>query len=247
MRFAGRVAIVTGGGAGIGRATCLGLAREGAAVAVVDLRAAEAVAAEIQAAGGQAAPYAADVARGADMEAVVGDVVQRFGRVDILVNNAGIGRPGRIEDVTEEEWDRTLAVDLKAHFLACKAVVPHMRRQGRGHIVNVASIAGRHVSLANSIPYTSAKAGVIGFTRHLAQEVGPDGIRVNAVAPGPVKTELLHSVVAPGSQREAEFRARIPLRYVSEADEQAAVILFLASDAASFVHGAIVDVNGGLL
>ena len=122
-----------------------------------------------------------------------------------------------------------------------------MRRQGRGHIVNVASIAGRHVSLANSIPYTSAKAGVIGFTRHLAQEVGPDGIRVNAVAPGPVKTELLYSAVARGSEREAQFQARIPLRYVSEAEEQAAVILFLASDAASFVHGAIVDVNGGLL
>ena len=122
-----------------------------------------------------------------------------------------------------------------------------MRRQGRGHIVNVASIAGRHVSLANSIPYTSAKAGVIGFTRHLAQEVGPDGIRVNAVAPGPVKTELLYSAVTRGSEREAQFQARIPLRYVSEAEEQAAVILFLASDAASFVHGAIVDVNGGLL
>ena len=247
MRFTGRVAIVTGGGAGIGRATCLALAREGAAVAVVDLKAADAVAGEIEAAGGRAASYAADVSRRAEVEAMVDDVVRRFGSVDILVNNAGIGRPGRIEEVTEEEWDRTLAVDLKAHFLACRAVVPHMRRRGRGHIVNVASIAGRHVSLANSIPYTSAKAGVIGFTRHLAQEVGPDGIRVNAVAPGPVKTELLYSAVARGSEREAQFQARIPLRYVSEAEEQAAVILFLASDAASFVHGAIVDVNGGLL
>jgi 3-oxoacyl-[acyl-carrier protein] reductase len=247
MRFEGRVALVTGGGAGIGRATCLALAREGAAVAVVDLRAAEAVAAEIEAAGGRAASYPADVARGPDIQAVVDEVVRRFGSLDILVNNAGIGRPGRIEDVTEEEWDRTLAVDLKALFLACKAVVPHMRRRGRGHIVNVGSIAGRHVSLANSIPYTTAKAGVIGFTRHLAQEVGPDGIRVNAVAPGPVKTDLFSSVVAPGSQRETELRERTPLRYVSEAEEQAAVILFLASDAASYVHGAIVDVNGGLL
>ena len=247
MRFAGRVAIVTGGGAGIGRATCLAFAREGAAVAVVDLKAADAVAGEIEAAGGRATSYGADVSRSADVEAMVDDVVRRFGSVDILVNNAGIGRPGRIEEVTEEEWDRTLAVDLKAHFLACRAVVPHMRHRGRGHIVNVASIAGRHVSLANSIPYTSAKAGVIGFTRHLAQEVGPDGIRVNAVAPGPVKTELFYSAVTRGSEREAQFQARIPLRYVSEAEEQAAVILFLASDAASFVHGAIVDVNGGLL
>jgi NAD(P)-dependent dehydrogenase (short-subunit alcohol dehydrogenase family) len=247
MRFVKRVAVVTGGGAGIGRATCLAFAREGAAVAVVDLKGADAVVAEIEAGGGRAAAYPADVSRSADVEAMVADVVRRFGSLDILVNNAGIGRPGRIEDVTEEEWDRTLGVDLKAHFLACRAVVPHMRRQGRGHIVNVASIAGRHVSLANSIPYTSAKAGVIGFTRHLAQEVGPDGIRVNAVAPGPVKTELLYSAVARGSEREAQFQARIPLRYVSEAEEQAAVILFLASDAASFVHGAIVDVNGGLL
>ena len=247
MRFTGLVAIVTGGGAGIGRATCLAFAREGAAVAVVDLQAAETVAAEIQAAGGRAAHYTADVSRSADVQTVVDDVVQRFGSVDILVNNAGVGRPGRIEEVSEDEWDRTLAVDLKAHFLCCRAVVPHMRRRGRGHIVNVASIAGRHVSLANSIPYTSAKAGVIGFTRHLAQEVGPDGIRVNAVAPGPVNTGFRNSVVARSSEWEAQVRARIPLRYVSEADEQAAVILFLASDAASFVHGAIVDVNGGLL
>lgn len=242
-----RVAVVTGGGAGIGRAVCLAFAREGAAVAVVDLRGAEAVVAEIVGGGGQAAAFGTDVGRAAEVEAMVEGVVARFGRVDVLVNNAGIGRPGRIEDVTEEEWDRTLAVDLKAHFLTCRAILPHMRRAGRGHIVNVASIAGRHVSLANSIAYTSAKAGVIGLTRHLAQEVGPDGIRVNAVAPGPVDTPLLRGVMAPGSEREAAIRARIPLRYVSTPEEQAAVILFLASDAASFVHGAIVDVNGGLL
>jgi NAD(P)-dependent dehydrogenase (short-subunit alcohol dehydrogenase family) len=205
------------------------------------------VAAQIEAAGGRAAAYSTDVARGVDVQAMVDGVAARFGGIDILVNNAGIGRPGRIEDVTEEEWDRTLAVDLKAHFLTCRAVLPHMRRRGRGHIVNVASIAGRHVSLANSIPYTSAKAGVIGFTRHLAQELGPDGIRVNAVAPGPAETQLFAAVFPAGSEQAARVRDRIPLRYLSTPEEQAAVILFLASDAASFVHGAIVDVNGGLL
>jgi NAD(P)-dependent dehydrogenase (short-subunit alcohol dehydrogenase family) len=245
MRFEGQVVIVTGGATGIGRATCLGFAREGAAVAIVDLKGADRVAEEIAGPGGAAAAFTTDVARATDVETMVRSVVERFGRIDVLVNNAGIGRPGRIEDVSEEEWDRTLAVDLKAHFLTCRAVLPIMRRQRRGHIVNVASIAGRHVSLVNSIPYTAAKAGVIGFTRHLAQEVGRDGIRVNAVAPGATRTPLFHGTLP--TERQAALAERIPLGYIADAEEQAAVILFLASDNARYIHGAIVDVNGGLL
>jgi NAD(P)-dependent dehydrogenase (short-subunit alcohol dehydrogenase family) len=245
MRFRDRVAVVTGGAAGIGRAASLAFAREGATVAVVDLKGADGVASEVELSGGLAAAFTTDVARAEDVQAMVDGVLARFGRIDVLVNNAGIGGPGSIEELTEEEWDRTLAVNLKAHFLICRAVVPIMRRQQRGHIVNVSSIAGRNVSLANSIAYTSAKAGVIGFTRHLAQEVGRDGIRVNCLAPGPTRTPLLAGVL--DADREAAVAARIPLGYVSEADEQAAVILFLASDDASYVHGAIVDANGGLI
>jgi 3-oxoacyl-[acyl-carrier protein] reductase len=247
VRFRDRVVIVTGGAGGVGRATCLAFAREGAAVAVIDRAGANAVADEIASAGGVAVPFTVDVSRAAEVDAMVSAIAARFGRIDVLVNNAGVSRPGRIEDVTEDEWDHTVAVNLKAHFLTCRAVLPRMRRQGSGQIVNVSSVAGRHVSLANSIPYTSAKAGVIGFTRHLAQEVARDGIRVNAVAPGPVRTPLFFASAPAGSDREARIAERIPIGRLSEPEEQAAVILFLASDEASFVHGAILDVNGGIL
>lgn len=251
-RFTGRTVVVTGGAGGLGAATSRAFAAEGAAVAVVDLdqAAVDAVATELQATGATAAGFAADLRDADAVSAVVADIDARFGRIDVLVNGAGgsLGTPRDLPDIDADDFDLVLAVNLRGVFLISQQVVPVMARQG-GAIVNVSSIGGRSASPVTGVPYAAAKAGVLGLTRRLAREVGPQGIRVNAVAPGLfLSGERLEGMWAALSDTEQrEVLEAIALRRLPEVDEAIGPILFLASDAASYVTGATLDVNGGRL
>ena len=246
MRFTERVVMVTGAGRGIGAAVARAFAAEGARVAVIDIdgAAVEALAAAL---GPATLPLRADVTRAAEVRTAVDAIVARWDRVDILVNNAGgfgTVRP-QTEQIPDAEWDAVLALNLTSAFLCCKAVLPGMKQRGWGRIVNLSSIGGRGAAVMLSSPYATTKAGVLGFTRHLALETAGAGITVNAIAPGTVATERFLALRTP-----AETQAlveRVPMGRAAEPSEIAQCIVFLASDAAAYMTGACLDVNGGVL
>ena len=249
MNLKDRVALVTGASRGIGAATAEVLARRGARVAVSarttsDL---DQVAAKIRGGGGQALVVPCDVLDGGQVEAAVRRVVDEWGRLDILVNNAGMGTPSvPVETILPEDWDHTVALNLKSAFLAIRAAVPVMKRQQYGRIVNVSSFAGRNFSRISGPQYSAAKAGIIGLTKHMAVELGPFGIGVNSVAPSIVLTARVKGKwEARTAEEQQRILAGIPLRRLAQPEEVATVIAFLASDDASYVNGVCLDINGG--
>lgn len=246
------VALVTGGSRGIGRAICRELGARGHEV-VATGRDAEALAETerlVREAGGGAWSLGCDLREAGAIESCVAQVLGRYGAIDVLVSNAGggtSGRPKPAEEVSDAEWNEALELNLTTAFRLCRAVAPTMKARRRGAIVLVASIAARQASHLSGVAYTSAKSGLVGLSRHLARELGPFGVRVNAVAPGIVASPRVAAKFQSYTEAERQaILARIPLGRIGRVEEVAAVVAFLASDAASYVHGALVDVNGGL-
>lgn len=248
MTTESRSAIVTGGSRGIGRAIAEALAKAGFRVAIGYRERrdeADALAARIHAAGGHAIAVRTEVTRTEDAKALVKATLDAFGGVDVLVNNAGIALPNvSLADTDAPQWERVLAVNLTAPFHLIRAVLPHMREQRRGHIINISSNVTQRLP-AGLGAYTVSKAGLEALTRVLAKEEGPNGIRVNAVAPGPIRTEMLEEFFTKmGPERTQAFLDSIPLRRAGEPQEIAAMVAFLATDA-SYVTGQVIFVNGG--
>ncbi|WP_345762509.1 SDR family NAD(P)-dependent oxidoreductase [Diaminobutyricibacter sp. McL0608] len=249
MRLADKSAIVTGGAGGIGRATSLAFAAEGARVAVVDVApgAAEKVAEEIRAAGGTAIALTADVSNEADIERVVADTVAEFGSLDVVFNNAGIIRRTTAVETTVEEWDRVFGVNVKGIFLMCKHAVPVMAANGGGSIINTGSGWGLKGG-GQAISYCASKGAVVNMTRALAIDHGPQGIRVNSVNPGDVNTGMLRDEARQLGQETGSFLAEAadrPLQRMGEPSEIAAAVVWLASDESSYVTGSALVVDGG--
>ncbi|MGH2598612.1 MAG: SDR family NAD(P)-dependent oxidoreductase [Dehalococcoidia bacterium] len=245
MRFGGQVAVVTGGGNGIGAAIARAFAREGARVAILEVDAGgRQVADEIVREHGEAVAVECDVIVPRAVRAAAAAVEARWRRVDVLVNNAG-RCPGikRAEEFTPEEWDAILRVNLTSVFLCSTAMLPIMRRQGGGRIVNLSSIVGRSGAVLTAAPYAAAKAAILGLARQLAGEWAPEGIAVNAIAPGTTATARVLGARSPEATRA--LAETIPLRRLGDPEDVAGAVLFLASEAARHITGAVLDVNGG--
>ena len=244
MRLEGKVAVVTGGAQGIGRAITLGMAREGAKVVVADLQAdkAESVAKEARALGTEALALEVNVASEPSVMRLAEETFKRFRRIDILVNDAGVYLRSPVVSKSEEDWDRTFNINLGGNFLCARAFVPAMRRQKSGRIISIASSIA-HTGAKEFADYAASKAAIIGFVKALARELGPDGITVNAICPGSANTDM------PRRHRsEEEVMARLratPLGHVLEPEDIAGSVLFLASDAASYITGQAYNVNCG--
>ncbi|MCL4370318.1 MAG: 3-oxoacyl-ACP reductase FabG [Chloroflexi bacterium] len=250
MEFTGKLALVTGGGRGIGAAVVDQLSAEGCDVIINDVSAdvARAVAARVEGRGRRVAISTADVTDADAVAEMMSMVSREFGRLDILVNNVGGsgGAPTKIEEITLEHWERAMALNLRSVFLCTKAAIPLMRASGGGRIVNLGSIAGQARSVIGGCQYAAAKAGVLGFTRHLAADLAPYGITLNAVAPGTTASERVAAVIAGKSESErTRVLNSIPLGRMARPDEVAAAVVFLCSPQAGYITGATIDVNGG--
>lgn len=249
-KLAGRVVIVTGAAAGIGRATCLLFAREGARIAAVDLDETgnRALTEGIRTAHGEAEAFRADVSSSVDVAGVVEAVRERWGRIDILFNNAGIVTGGKIHTVPEEEWDRAFAINMKSMYLFSHAVIPQFLQQGSGVILNMSSTTALRPAPDRTL-YNATKGAVLAFTKSMAVDYAADNIRVNCLCPGTVDTPSLNvRLAAKGNAEELrkQFVARQPLRRLGNAEEIAKAALYLVSDDAAFVTGTAFQIDGGM-
>ena len=242
----GRVVAITGAAQGIGACTARAFARQGTKVAALDIdeTAAAEVVREVTAAGGQAISVRTDVTDERSVQDAIANIVARYGGLDVLVTSAGgYGRLARVEDMPVDEWDRTVALNLRGTFLACKTAIPHLKRSQAGRIITIASISGRTISSSTSPAYAASKAAVIQLTRFLAYTLGEFGITSNSVAP---ITTLTPRVRALRSKEIIEqIAAQVPLKRLPDPEEHANVVVFLASDEAAYLNGAVMDTNGG--
>jgi meso-butanediol dehydrogenase/(S,S)-butanediol dehydrogenase/diacetyl reductase len=250
MRFQGKVILLTGAGVGIGRAAAVQFAQEGAKVAVNSLTPAngQETLRLLTAAGGEGIYVQGDVANGADARRIVAETLRAFGRIDVLVNNAGIVLPGRVDNTSEEDWDRTLAVNLTGAFLISKQVIPEMRKIGGGVIVHNASVVALK-GVKDRAAYTASKGGLWALTKAMAADGLVDKIRVNCVCPGTTDTPSLARRIkafADPEQARADFIARQPMGRLGTEEEIAAAILFAASEEAAFLNGATIAIDGGM-
>lgn len=245
MELAGKIAIVTGCGQGMGRACAMRLAVSGASIVANDINlvAAEKTASDLIALGAAAICCHGDITKKRDVDFLILTALQHFGGIHILVNNAGVLRPTKVIDIEEDEWDMVMAVNLKGTYLCSRAVLPAMRRSKWGRIVNFSSTAGKNHSTIGGAHYTAAKAGILGFSRHLAKEEAAHGITVNSVCPGLIQTEMVRNTIS--EQQSLQFAQSFPIRRLGRPDEVAELVAFLASDRAAYITGASLDINGG--